>query len=329
MPSVHIPPNWQLPEKLVTSEATYWNRRRFMKSLLGAGIGLSALSLAGCQTQKTIDPELEKTLGKRLPGVSTNPDFADAGRQITQQAYASRYNNFYEFGSTKGIWPQAQAIPTDPWTVEVSGLVKNPRKYDLDDLTRRFPLEERIYRFRCVEAWAMVVPWIGFPMKRILAEVEPASAAKFVKFTSYYDPQVCPGPAYGFALNLPWPYVEGLTVEEMANDLSFFAVGIYGRTLPKQHGAPLRMVVPWKYGFKGAKSIVKIEFVDQQPATYWNTISPNEYGFEANVNPEVPHPRWSQETERLLGEGSNPFNWEKQPTVVYNGYGDYVADLYA
>lgn len=329
MPFLHTPPAWQLPEKLVTPEAAFINRRRFMKALIGAGIGASAVGLTACQRPKAIDPELEKTLGQSLKGLERNPKFLDAGREVTPQAFASRYNNFYEYGGTKNIWPVAQNLPTDPWKVEVTGLVKNPKTYDLDDLTRQFPLEERIYRFRCVEAWAMVVPWIGFPMKRLMEAVEPTSQAKFVKFTSFYDSKVTPGPAWGFALNLPWPYVEGLTIEEMANDLAFFAVGIYGRTLPRQHGAPIRMVVPWKYGFKGAKSIVKIEFVDQKPATFWNTISPNEYAFEANVEPEVPHPRWSQSKERILGEGTNPYAWETQPTVIYNGYGEYVASLYA
>ena len=328
MPFFHSRPDWQLLERQATPEPIYFNRRRFMKSLIGAGIGASALSLVGCRAEKTIDSDLQKTLGRSLGNIPTNADFAEAGRQVTQQAYASQYNNYYEFGSTKGIWPNAQGLPTDPWSVEVTGLVKNPRKYDLDDLTRQFPLEERIYRFRCVEAWAMVVPWIGFPMRLLMEQVEPTSAARFVKFTSFYDPEVCTGPAYGSFMTLPWPYVEGLTVEEMANELAFFAVGIYGRTLPKQHGAPIRMVVPWKYGFKGAKSIVQIEFLEDQPATFWNTISPNEYGFEANVNPKIPHPRWSQATERLLGEGPSPFNWEKQPTIIYNGYGDHVAELY-
>lgn len=327
MPSI-LPHPWQLPEKLVTPESTFLNRRHFIKTLVGAGIGTSLMGLTACQRPKVIDPELEKTLGMPLRNVEQNPAFINAGRAITQQAYSSRYNNFYEYGGTKKIWPNAQALPLEPWKLEVTGLVKNPQTYDLDDLTQKFPLEERVYRFRCVEAWAMVVPWIGFPMKRLMEVVEPTAQARFVKFTSYYDPQICPGPAWGFALNLPWPYVEGLTIEEMANELAFFAVGIYGRTLPKQHGAPIRMVVPWKYGFKGAKSIVKIEFVATQPATYWNTISPNEYGFEANVDPNVPHPRWSQATERLLGEGTDPFNWETQPTRIYNGYGEYVASLY-
>ena len=324
----HSRPSWQLPESRVTAEGAFWQRRRFMKSLIGAGVGLGAAALGSCQrTPRAMGEDLERTLGNPLPGATRNPAFADAGRAPTAQIYASSYNNYYEFGGSKTIWKAAQALPTDPWTVEVGGLVKNPTTFDLDDLTQRFDLEERIYRFRCVEAWAMVVPWIGFPMKAMMAVVEPTSAAKFVRFTSFYDPQVCPGP--GLSLKeLPWPYTEGLTVAEMANDLAFFAVGVYDRTLPKQHGAPLRMVVPWKYGFKGAKAIVKVEFVAEQPATYWNTLAPREYGFEANVEPQVPHPRWSQAKERLVGEPTALFTWEEQPTVIYNGYGEWVAGLY-
>ncbi len=326
----HSRPGWQLPESQITPERAFWQRRRFMKSLIGAGVGVAAASAAGaCQRSNAIDnASLDATLGQPLTGASLNPAFANAGREPTAQIYASSYNNYYEFGGSKNIWESAQALPTDPWTLEVGGLVKNPTTFDLDALAQRFDLEERIYRFRCVEAWAMVVPWIGFPMKALMAAVEPTSAAKFVRFTSYYDPQVCPGPSFGFAQDLPWPYTEGLTVDEMANDLAFFAVGIYGRTLPKQHGAPIRMVTPWKYGFKGAKSIVKIEFVAEQPATYWNTLAPNEYKFQANVEPDVPHPRWSQKKERLIGETTAMFTWEEQPTVIYNGYGEYVAGLY-
>ncbi|MBE9137594.1 protein-methionine-sulfoxide reductase catalytic subunit MsrP [Nodosilinea sp. LEGE 07088] len=321
-------PDWQLSASRVTPERIFWQRRRFMKSLIGAGVGLAAASAGACQRSNAGDVDLDTTLGQPLIGVRQNPAFADAGRDLTEQIYASSYNNYYEFGGSKNIWESAQALPADPWQLEVGGLVKNPTTFDLDDLTERFDLEERIYRFRCVEAWAMVVPWIGFPMKAIMNVVEPTSAAKFVRFTSFYDPQVCPGPGLSLSRNLPWPYTEGLTIAEMANDLAFFAVGIYGRTLPKQHGAPIRMVTPWKYGFKGAKSIVKIEFVAEQPATYWNTLAPNEYKFEANVEPEVPHPRWSQATERLIGERTAMFSWEEQPTVIYNGYGDYVAGLY-
>ncbi|MBD1911970.1 MULTISPECIES: protein-methionine-sulfoxide reductase catalytic subunit MsrP [unclassified Leptolyngbya] len=324
MPFIHSPKPWQLPERLVTSESTFFNRRQFIKGLVGAGIAGAALPLVGCQSGQNAD---NPVVGVRNLAAMLNEQFRDPGRPLTNEMLAASYNNFYEYGNSKHIWRDAQALQTDPWQVEVSGLVKNPRTYDLDDLLKRFPLEERIYRFRCVEAWAMVVPWLGFPMRLLLEEVEPTSAARFVRFTSYYDPQITKGPTFPPSQFLPWPYTEGLRVEEMANDLAFFAVGIYGHTLPRQHGAPLRMVVPWKYGFKGAKSVVKIEFIDTQPATYWNTINSNEYKFESNVEPDVPHPRWSQAKERLIGPG-NKFDWEEVPTLLYNGYGDYVAQLY-
>lgn len=331
MTLIRVPKPWQIERQPITSETAYLNRRRFMKGAISAGIGAAALPLIGCQRQPgEMDSELQKTLRTpALRSVATNPDFADPGRPITEQIYASSYNNYYEFGSTKQIWRKAQDLPTKNWQVEVTGLVNNPRTYDKDDLTRAFDLEERIYRFRCVEAWAMVVPWIGFPMRALLEAADPKPQAKFVRFTSFYDPEIATGPAWPPSAYMPWPYTEGLRIEEMANDLAFFAVGIYGRELPKQHGAPIRMVLPWKYGFKGAKAIVKIEFIDQQPATFWNTEVPNEYDFEANVNPNKPHPRWSQAEERIVGAGSNPYLWEKQPTLPYNGYGEYVADLYA
>ena len=262
----------------------------------------------------------------KIKSAPTNPKFASVDRPRTEEMLAGRYNNFYEFGGNKNIWLKAQNLPTETWKVEVTGLVKNPRTYDLDDLKKKFPLEERIYRFRCVEAWSMVLPWIGFPMKALIEAVEPTSAAKFVRFISFYDPEITTGPGIVFG-NLPWPYTEGLRLEEMANELAFFAVGIYGHTLPKQHGAPLRMVLPWKYGFKGAKSIVKVEFLDTQPATYWNTINPREYGFQANVNPDKPHPRWSQAKEKFISKGPN-LTWEIRETLPYNGYGQYVGHLY-
>lgn len=327
MSFIHIRPDWQLSEKRVTPETAYFNRRKFLKNLAGFGLGITATSCAAGRSSTTEGSEdFESTLGTPLTNFTVNPAFTDAERPVTERRFASRYNNFYEFGLTKDIWGNAQKLPTDPWKLEVSGLVKNPKTYDLDDLYSRFPLEERIYRFRCVEAWAMVVPWLGFPMKKLLEEVEPTSAAKYVRFESFYDPKITEGPSFSFS-NLPWPYHEGLRIDEMANELAFFAVGIYGNTMPKQHGAPIRMVVPWKYGFKGAKSIVKIEFLAEQPSTYWNTISPNEYKFEANVEPEVSHPRWSQKRERMVGEG-DAWNWVKRDTLIYNGYGDYVADLY-
>lgn len=323
---IRVPQIWDIPESQITPESAFINRRKFIKQAIAAGIGVSILPVMGCQNQSEASDD--PTAGTvSLGQVPVNSDFAEAGRPITDQSLSSRYNNFYEFGGTKSIWRAAQALPTDDWKVEVTGLVNKPTTYDLDDLQKKFPIEKRVYRFRCVEAWAMVVPWIGFPMQRIIEDVDPTNAAKFVRFSSYYDPNITPGP--GFSLSsLPWPYQESLRIEEMANELAFFATGIYDRTLPKQHGAPMRMVVPWKYGFKGAKSIVKIEFLDQQPATFWNTLVPNEYDFEANVNPNKPHPRWSQAKERLIGSGP-ALSWETIPTQPYNGYGEYVAGLYS
>lgn len=327
MTLIRVPKIWELPESKVTPETVFFNRRRFLKTLMGASLGATIMPILGCQQSEETDKKLAETL--KLPkfdSFNRNPNFAKVDRPMADEMLAGKYNNFYEFGGTKSIWQAAQALPTDDWKVEVGGLVKNPRTYDIDDL-RKFPLEERVYRFRCVEAWSMVLPWIGFPMRELIAAVEPTSQAKFVRFTSYYNPKVTYGPIYSLLEKLPWPYREGLRIEEMANELAFFAVGIYGHLLPKQHGAPIRAVLPWKYGFKGAKSIVKIEFLDKQPATYWNTLVPSEYDFEANVNPTKPHPRWSQATEKFISKGPN-LSWEKIPTLPYNGYGEYVANLY-
>ncbi len=327
MTLIHIPKSWEISEREVTPETIFMNRRRFVTSLIGVGLSASLLPLTGCNSNSESISQSSPGLNHVYPGLNRNPNFAQVDRPITEEDLATKYNNFYEYGGTKSIWQSAQRLPLDNWKVEVSGLVKNPRTYDLDDLEKKFPIEERVYRFRCVEAWAMVVPWVGFPMKLLMADVEPLSNAKFVRFTSFYDPKITKGPGI-LSQFYPWPYTEGLRIEEMANDLAFFATGIYGKSLPKQNGAPLRQVIPWKYGFKGAKSIVKIEFVEKQPETFWHKISPNEYGFEANVNPEKPHPRWSQATERIVGPGSS-FSWETRPTIVYNGYGEYVASLYA
>lgn len=322
MSLIRISPDWQVSPKIITPESAFKSRRQFMKGLFGLGLATSIVPLAGCD-RTSASFNSSQTPYLNLP---QNPNFANVQRPLTPEDLATRYNNYYEFGGSKSIWEAAQSLPTDNWRVEVSGLVKNPRTYDIDDLQKKFPLEERIYRFRCVEAWAMVVPWTGFPMRLLMADVEPTSTAKFVRFSSFYDPEITKGPGF-WANNYPWPYTEALTIEEMANDLAFFATGIYGKTLPKQNGAPLRMVIPWKYGFKGAKSIVKIEFLDRQPATFWNTLAPNEYGFVANVNPNKPHPRWSQAHERIVSSGPS-FSWETQPTLIYNGYGEYVAALY-
>jgi sulfoxide reductase catalytic subunit YedY len=334
MTLIRIPKTWQISENQVTPERLYYNRRRFLKTLITTGISASVLPLVGCQqssstnNQSSSQTALETSLNlPKIESFKTNSAFAQVNRPVTEEKLAGQYNNFYEYGGTKAIWIDAQKLPTDNWQVEVTGLVNNPRIYSIDDLKQTFPLEERIYRFRCVEAWSMVLPWIGFPMKKLIEAVEPTSQAKFVRFTSFYDPNITTGPGFHLG-SLPWPYTEGLRIEEMANELAFFALGIYGHDLPKQHGAPVRMVIPWKYGFKGAKSIVKIEFLDSQPATFWNTISPREYGFEANVNPDVPHPRWSQATEKFISTGPG-LSWDIKETLIYNGYGEYVANLYS
>lgn len=327
MPLIRVPKVWEIPEREVTPETFFLNRRRLIKQLISVGASTALLSLTGCKDKTDSELTSSDRAAKTYTGFTRNPQFSSVDRPLTEEELATQYNNFYEYGGTKSIWKKAQVLPTENWQVEVTGLVKNPRLYAVDDLPKKFPLEERIYRFRCVEAWAMVVPWLGFPMKLLLADVEPTSEAKFVRFTSFYDPKITQGPGLLSQFH-PWPYTEGLRLEEMANELAFFAVGMYGKSLPKQNGAPLRAVIPWKYGFKGAKSIVKIEFLEKQPATFWNTISPHEYGFEANVNPNQPHPRWSQETERVVSAGSS-WSWETRPTLLYNGYGEFVASLYS
>jgi sulfoxide reductase catalytic subunit YedY len=231
------------------------------------------------------------------------------------------YNNFYEFGTDKGDPAKyARTLKPRPWAVEVSGEVHRRRVYDIDELLRLFPLEERVYRLRCVEAWSMVSPWEGFPLASLLKRVEPTSHARYVEFTTLYDPEQMPGQRRGI---LPWPYVEGLRLDEAMNPLTILAAGLYGRVLPNQNGAPIRLVVPWKYGFKSIKSIVRIRLVRDQPRTTWNLVAPHEYGFYANVNPDVDHPRWSQKRERRIGE------LVKRPTLFLNGYADQVAHLYA
>ncbi|MBI3610372.1 MAG: protein-methionine-sulfoxide reductase catalytic subunit MsrP [Nitrospirae bacterium] len=233
---------------------------------------------------------------------------------------AARYNNFYEFSSDKDdVYLKVEKFSVRPWTIEISGLVEKPITFDPDDLLRLMPMEERLYRHRCVEAWAMAVPWTGFPMKAFIDTVRPLSKARFIRFTTFHPARR----SNPFTWNAPWPYTEGLTMEEAVNPLTMLVTGIYGHPLPKQHGAPLRLVVPWKYGYKSIKSIVRIEFTEQRPRTFWNTVIPEEYDFPANVNPEVPHPRWSQATEKMIGTG------ERRPTLLYNGYEKYVAHLYA
>ncbi|QMD50869.1 protein-methionine-sulfoxide reductase catalytic subunit MsrP [Citrobacter sp. RHB35-C21] len=248
---------------------------------------------------------------------------------LTPADKVSGYNNFYEFGLDKAD-PAANAgsLKTDPWTLKISGEVAKPLTLDHDALTARFPLEERIYRMRCVEAWSMVVPWIGFPLHKLLAQVEPTSNAKYVAFETIYSPNEMPGQKDRFiGGGLKYPYVEGLRLDEAMHPLTLLTVGVYGKALPPQNGAPIRLIVPWKYGFKGIKSIVSIKLTRERPPTTWNLAAPNEYGFYANVNPHVDHPRWSQATERFIGAGGI-LDVQRQPTLLFNGYADEVASLY-
>ncbi len=302
-------PGWALSESQVTDEAVYLRRREILKTL---GLG-GALAVAG-RNALAAGPALP-------PGVSTALNLRyPPGRALTDEKAATTYNNYYEIATIKDVWRGAQAIPQRPWSIAVGGLCGKPKTWTIEDVLKQFPVEERIYRHRCVEAWAMTVPWSGFPLAKLIDLAEPGPDAAYVRFTTLANPKVMPGlsdPTF------PWPYVEGLTLAEARHDLAFVATGMYGKPMPPQDGGPIRLVLPWKYGFKSAKAIVKIEFVKQRPMNFWQAINPDEYGFWANVNPDVPHPRWSQKTERLLGTG------EIVPTRIYNGYGQFVAPLYA
>jgi sulfoxide reductase catalytic subunit YedY len=318
--------SWNAPQREVTPEkiATL-SRRRLLAWMGGSGLGLAGLGgfgwwywLRAGSDQEVLAPEQEKPPAVELYPARRIKEFSDAGRPLTNETVAARWTNFYEFTFLKNVWNYVKPFNPLPWQVEVTGLVANRRTYDIDDLLRAFPLEERIYRHRCVEAWAMVVPWTGFPLAALLKKASPLPGAKYVKFVSFYRPKEA-SQQHGHD---PWPYTEGLTLAEATNELTFIATGMYGHPLLKQHGAPVRLVVPWKYGFKSGKSIVRIELTDKQPKTFWNTKVPHEYDFEANVNPAVPHPRWSQANETMLG------TQERRPTVIYNGYGEYVAKLY-
>ncbi len=324
MPYIRIPKGWEIPERLATPEAVYINRRKFLKAMGFAGAGL-VLGCAG--DPRAVGKEAGEEAAAQIPEgpagiypVERNPAYT-LDRPLTDEKVAGRYNNFYEFTEVKDrVWRLVDRFKTRPWEVEVTGLVEKPKVYDVDDLLRRMPLEERLYRFRCVEAWAMAVPWTGFPFKALIDEVQPKASAKYVRMVTFLRPDQAPGQKRQHWY--PWPYYEGLTLEEATNELVLLTTGIYGHALPKQHGAPIRLIVPWKYGYKSIKSIVSIEFTKRRPPTFWNDVAPREYGFLSNVNPEVPHPRWSQASERLIDTG------ERVPTQAYNGYGDYVGHLY-
>lgn len=298
----------------ITSKSQYLSRRDFLKA---AGIVTGTALLAACAPKVS---EQVAGPGTGAPAPSADGMTDEMGDPVNSFKEITNYNNFYEFSTDKqAVAGLSEDFKTDPWSVEVGGLVNNPKTYGLEDLLKLFPQEERIYRLRCVEAWSMVIPWSGFPLASLLQEVEPTSDAKFVRFESIYDPSQMPGQKSPF---YDWPYQEGLRLDEAMNDLAILATGLYGEMLPNQNGAPIRLVVPWKYGFKSIKSIVKIELVDYQPDTLWRNAAPGEYGFYSNVNPQVPHPRWSQTTERRIGELG------RRETHMFNGYADQVAYLY-
>lgn len=293
-----------IPSSEITPEAVYLRRRQFMQAgaVVAAGALLPGVSEASARLAAVVNNRY------------STPEKQTPYKDVTT------YNNYYEFGTDKSDPAEnAQNLKTRPWTVSIEGEVKHPKVWDIDALLKAFPLEERIYRMRCVEGWSMVIPWVGIPLASLIRQVEPTGNAKYVEFTTLHDPAQMTGQRRAV---LDWPYIEGLRLDEAMHPLTILAVGLYGQTLPNQNGAPIRLVVPWKYGFKSAKAIVRIRFTEQQPATAWGRSAPSEYGFYSNVNPAVDHPRWSQAKERRIGE------FFKRDTLAFNGYGDQVAQLY-
>jgi len=324
MANIIIRPDWQLPERLATPESAFLNRRDFLKQMRWIGAGLLGPPLLRTGHVALADSNGGSTPTGATPTAKTypprrNPEF-NPHWTLTDEKVAGRYNNFYEFSLSKDVYRYVDRFVSAPWPIQIGGLVEKPITLDAMDLVDMFGLEERIYRLRCVEAWAMIVPWAGFQFSKLMEKVSPKSEARFVRFETFNRPDQAPGMAK--APNYPWPYFEGLRLEEALNPLTLMATGIYSKPLPAQHGAPIRLVVPWKYGYKSIKSIVKIELVAKQPKTFWETLQPEEYPFESNVNPTVPHPRWSQATERMIDSG------DRVKTQLYNGYGNYVAHLY-
>ena len=301
---------WELPESAATPEAVFLNRRRFAAAM-AAGPMLLALG-SGAANADDADPSA------KLYPVKRNESYK-LDRPVTPENLVTSYNNYYEFGSSKDIASDAQALPIRPWTITIDGMVQKPMTIAIDDLLAKMPLEERLYRHRCVEAWSIAVPWSGFALKALVDLAQPLGSAKYIQFTSFEDPDVADGQKASW---YPWPYLEGVTMAEATNDLAFMVTGAYGKPLPKQNGAPLRIALPWKYGFKSAKGLVRFTFTDKQPMNFWQALQASEYGFWANVNPDVPHPRWSQATERELATG------DRVPTLLFNGYAEYVAGIY-
>ncbi|MFO1375964.1 MAG: protein-methionine-sulfoxide reductase catalytic subunit MsrP [Steroidobacteraceae bacterium] len=303
----------RIPSSQITPEHRYWSRRELILAGIGSAAGLAGGVPGAAAAFELVDPPLQF---RRNPRYSTN-ERPNRFEEVTQ------YNNFYEFGSDKtDPYANADSLRTRPWKVAIEGEAEWLGEFDLDEILKPHPLEERIYRLRCVEAWSMVIPWIGFPLGELIKRCRPTAKAKYVEFTTLYDPKQMPGQRSHV---LRWPYVEGLRLDEAMHPLALLAVGLYGRVLPNQNGAPLRLVVPWKYGFKSIKSIVKLRFTAIRPRTAWERSAPLEYGFYANVNPAVDHPRWSQKRERRIGSG---LLFGKEPTLPFNGYAEQVAHLY-
>jgi sulfoxide reductase catalytic subunit YedY len=303
---------WEIPERLATPEHLFFNRRAFMATAGAAALSLSPELAAAQRASDLPDPS------KDLYPVKRNEKYL-LDRPVTDEKININYNNFFEFGSSKTIARAAQALKLRPWTIKIDGMVEKEQTVDIDTLIRKMTLEERLYRMRCVEAWSMSVPWSGFPMAKLVELARPLSSAKYVRMETFLDTAIAPGQRQRW---YPWPYVEGLTIAEATNELTFMVTGAYGKPAPKQMGAPIRLAVPWKYGFKSVKSIVRFHFTDQRPKSYWEALQASEYGFWANVNPAVAHPRWSQATEEIIGTN------ERKPTLLFNGYGEYVAHLY-
>ena len=332
MANIILPSGWHICESLASSRQAFQDRRAFVKSLGLGAIGLATATLGCRKSGAHEDPDgpLDTIPGNAprdgLPAQRL-ARYSVPERPVSDRLIASSYNNFYEFinqGDLKRVWPLTDAYKPFPWTIQVRGLVEDRRlELDVSDLIRSMGLEERLYRFRCVEAWSLTVPWTGFPLAKLIERCKPKNEATHVKFVCVERKQQLPGQAT--SPWYPWPYFEGLRMEEALNELAFVATGMYGEPLPKQNGSPLRLVLPWKYGYKGAKAIVRIEFAKKQPKTFWNELQPLEYGFLSNVNPNVPHPRWSQATERFLpSEGVE----ERMPTQIFNGYDEWVSALY-
>lgn len=306
----HRRESWMIKDNQATEESLFMSRRQLMAgTAAGIGAGLIGGTAQAAPAESRFSPAIRRASG-----------FPHATTQVTPESLSSTYNNFYEFGSSKSISREAQALNTDPWTLTIDGDVEQPMTIDIDTLMSRMPMQERVYRHRCVEAWSMVVPWVGFPLKDLVAMAAPLAKARYVRFETFFDTTAAPEQRASW---YPWPYTESVTINEATNDLAMLVVGAYGKVLHKQFGAPLRLHLPWKYGFKSIKSISKITFMTKPSKSFWTELNGREYGFWANVNPEVPHPRWSQATEKPLGQES------RIPTQLFNGYGDQVASMYS